>query len=127
MEERILLYGLLFTSTFNMILLLVLAIVMVRLVKTVQTVSNRVDLFLDNGEKEIIATIASFRKILHKSDQYVNAFVRLSEKYMVYKTVNRLASSPKISKIITGAGIGYGLVRSFMNAQSSTDSGNDSV
>jgi hypothetical protein len=95
-----------------MILLMVVAISILKLGKSIQIVSVRLNTFMDSSEKEIVATIGSIRKVLSSSDLYINSFVRLSERYMAYRTMNRFVSSPKLSKVMMGVGLGYGLVRS---------------
>jgi hypothetical protein len=111
MEEKLLLYSLLLTSIFNLIVLLVLALAIVRMGSVMHKLSLRVNDFLDKGEKEMHAVGDALKGTLLKSDQYVNAAVKISERYMAYRALNKLASSPKKSKILLMTlGIGYGLI-----------------
>ena len=111
MEEKVLLYSLLLTSVFNLIILLVLTVAILRLGGVIQKLSLRVNDFLEKGEKEIHSVGAVLKGTLGKSDQYVNALVKVSERYMAYKAMNKLMATPKSSKMVMMAlGIGFGLL-----------------
>jgi hypothetical protein len=111
MEEKLLLYSLLLTSIFNLIVLLVLAVAIVRLGVVMHKLALRVNDFLDKGEKEVQSVSTALKSTLGRSDQYVNAAVKVSERYMIYRTMNKLMASPKTSKsIMMALGIGFGLL-----------------
>jgi hypothetical protein len=111
MTENMLLYSLLFTSIFNLILLFVLAVAIVRMGSIVRKLSLRVSGFLEKGEKEIESVGGALKGAISKSDQYTDAAVKMSERYLAYKAISKAAVSPKASKYLTVLGIGYGLYR----------------
>ena len=105
-----LLYSLLFTSIFNLILLFVLAVAIVRLGAVMYKLSLRANGFLDKGEKEIQSVGSAIKGTFSKSDQYVNAAVKVSERFLAYKALNRVVSSPRPTRAVMGLGIAFGLL-----------------
>ncbi len=114
MDDKVLLYSLLFTSIFNLIVLLVLAVAAVRLGSVIAKLASRVSDFLEKGEKEVQSVGSVMRSTFSNSDQFINAAVKLSERYMIYKTINHMAPSRmKSSKLMTVFGVGVGLYQVF--------------
>ena len=117
-----LLYSLLLTSIFNLIVLLVLAVAIVRLGGVMQKLALRVNDFLDKGEKEVHSVSDALKSTLGRSDQYVNAAVKVSERYMLYRTMNKLLGSPRNSKrLMMALGVGLGLLTTLGRMNRSDD------
>lgn len=111
MEESVVLYGLLITTTINTILLLLLVIALVKAWFMVSGLIKKAESMLERGEREVMSTIAVTRTVLQQGGNLLGKLTNMLERYLLFSTLNRFASSPRLSKLMTGIGVGYGIVQ----------------
>ncbi len=112
MDEKTLLYGLMIATTVNTVLLIVLVAVLIRLSLTVNRLMLRVESLLQQGQRELWNTLAVARRALRQGGDFLGKLTMVVERYMLISVVNRLSPSPRLSKVISGMGIGFGIVQS---------------
>ncbi len=117
MDESTLLYGLLIATTINTILLLFLVAVLIRLSLTLNSLMQRVEGFIELGQREIINTMAVARGALRQGGEFMGKAALLVERYVVLSSMKRLSStSPRLANIISGVSLGYGVAQPLMKA-----------
>ncbi len=117
MDESTLLYGLLIATTINTILLLFLVAVLFRLSLTLNSLMQRVEGFIELGQREIINTMAVARGALRQGGEFMGKAALLVERYVVLSSMKRLSStSPRLANIISGVSLGYGVAQPLMKA-----------
>lgn len=109
MDESTLLYGLLIATTINTALLLVLAIVLIRLLLTLNGLIHKLESFIEFGQSELLKTLEVARRALSQSGEFLGKGAQVLERYVLLSSVNRLTSSSRLGKIITAMSFGYGL------------------
>ena len=112
MEEKLLLYALAIATTVNTVLLIILVIVLIRLSLAANKVMEKAENLMEYTQKEIYSTIAVTRKAIQQGGIFLEKISPAVQRYMMFATLRKI-SSPRISRIITGIGIGYGFVQSF--------------
>ncbi len=116
MDDQILLYALTVATTVNTVILIVLVIVLIKLSLTVNKVVLKVDIAIDHVQKEILGTIAVARKAIQQGGNFLEKVYPAVQRYMMLSTLRRM-TSPRTSRMLTGIGIGYGLVQSYLKIQ----------
>jgi hypothetical protein len=117
MDESTLLYGLLIATIINTVLLLFLAVALIRLAFTLNSLMQRVEGFIELGQREIINTMAVARGALSRGGEFMGKAAMLVERYVVFSSMKRLSSSsPRLAKIISGVSLGYGIAQPLMKA-----------
>jgi len=111
MEETILLYVLVATTSLNTLLLLILVIGFVKLSLIANKLVNRVENFMDRGERELMTTVEIARRFLDQGSNFLGKASQAIERYLLVSNLSRIASSPKKPNIMTWIGIGYGVVQ----------------
>jgi hypothetical protein len=117
MDDSTLLYGLLIATTINTILLLLLVAVLIRLSLTLNSLIQRLEGFIEMGQKEIINTMAVARGALRQGGNFMGKAALVAERYLVLSGLKRLSSSsPRLAKIISGVSLGYSVAQPLMKS-----------
>lgn len=112
MEERQLLYALIAATLVNTVILIILVAILIKLAFTAKRVLSKAEDLLDQGQREILSTIATARTAIGQGGNVLGKLVPIIERYMIMSSFKKLASTTRFSKFFTGIGIGYGIIQS---------------
>ncbi len=116
MEENLLLYALVAATTVNTVILIILVIVLIKLSLTVNKTVARVNQAVDHVQKEILSTMVVTRKAIQQGGIFLENVYPAVQRYMMLSTLRKM-TSPRTSRMITGIGIGYGLLQTYLKLQ----------
>lgn len=116
MEEYLLLYALVAATTVNTVILVILVIVLIKLSLTVNKTVIKINQAVDLVQKEILSTLVVARKAIQQGGTLLENLYPAAQRYILLSTMRKMTSS-RTSSIITGIGIGYGLLQSYLKLQ----------
>ena len=114
MDERALLTGLLLTSIFNTILLVVVSVVLLRFLSTMARVGRRAESLLEQVEREVLSTLVAARNTVNIMGTALSKGTYLVERYLMLHAWKQVATGNKWSKLIAGTGLGYGIAKALL-------------
>ena len=116
MNEQLLLYALVAATTVNTVILVILVIVLIKLSLTINKTVIKIDQAVELVQKEILSTVAVARKAIQQGGTFLENVYPVAKRYMMLSTLRKM-TSPQTSKMITGIGIGYALLHSYLKLQ----------
>ncbi len=120
MNEQTLLIVLVVATTINTVILIILMIALLKLALSVNKLIAKADQTIDYVQRELLATVKVARKALQQGGKFLENVYPAVQRYMLMSTLKKM-TSPRLSRIITGAGLGYGLVQSYLKMQQKQD------
>ncbi len=114
MDERTLLLGLLFTSIFNTILLVVVSVVLLRFLSTMARLGRRAESLMEQVEREVLSTLTAARNTINVVGFALSKGTRLVERYLILQAWRQVATGNRWSRLIAGIGVGYGIAKTLL-------------